>query len=266
MQTGVVRIALAQMDVEWENKIKNQKTCEKLVAKAGALNVDVVVFPEMTLTGFSMDVVKNGESIKQGQTTQFFAGLARKYGVGIVFGLVEKNLSTKGANTAIFVDKAGRIKARYQKIHPFSFSGEHKHFISGKKLSFFTVKELKFSLAICYDLRFPGMFEAISRHKPDAAIVIADWPEQRISHWKTLLAARSLDLQSYVIGVNRLGDSPVGKYNGESAVYDSRGRAMLKSNNKAGIRYVDLRKSEVLETRSEFPSVKDKKFSVYKNL
>ncbi len=266
MQKGVVRVALAQMNVEWEDKTKNQTTCEELVAKAANRGVDIVIFPEMTLTGFSMNVAKVGELNNRSQTTRFFADLASKYKLGIVFGVVEKTLSAKGANTAIFVDRSARVKARYQKIHPFSFSGEHKHFISGEKLSFFTVNGLRFVLAICYDLRFPGMFEAISRYKPDATIVIANWPQQRISHWKTLLCARSLDLQSYVIGVNRLGDSPVGKYNGESTVYDPGGKAILKLNNKAGVGYVDLKKADVLEARRKFPSVKDKKFSVYKNL
>lgn len=267
MATGIVKVALGQIDINWEDKKSNKKTCEKYVRLAAARGTDLMVFPEMTLTGFSMDVGKIGEFYRRSDIILFFRRMASLYKINILFGLVLIILSKKiGGNMAVVVNKTGKITSLYQKIHPFSFSGEDKHYQSGHRLAFFKINNLKFSVAICYDLRFPGMFDAIARKKPDAVVVIANWPRTRINHWKMLLPVRALDTQSYIIGVNRVGHGGGNIYNGQSAAFDPAGRPLVKLGSDSKIAMVTLKKDLIDECRKHFTSLRDKKYSLYKSI
>lgn len=260
MNAGIVKVALGQIDISWEAKEKNKKTCEKVVRLAVARGADLVIFPEMTLTGCS----KFGEPIKNSDTVSFFRRLALMHKINILFGVaLTAGSSRKSGNRALVADKTGRIISTYQKIHPFSFSGENRYCEPGNKLSFFKINGLKFSLVICYDLRFPGMFEAISKKSTDAIVVIANWPQARIHHWKMLLAARALDTQSYMIGVNRVGKEGEDIYNGQSAVFDPTGQLLNKLSSSPSIFMVTLQKKVIDNYRKSFSSLRDKRPSIY---
>lgn len=250
-----IKIALAQLNIKWEDKLINQKKCQKLVQKAAKQKTDIIIFPEMTLTGFSMNVSKIAEKETESQTASFFQQLAKKYSIAIVFGVVfQKN--KKGKNLAVMIDKRGKILAKYQKIHSFRLAEENKYYENGKSLSVFSYCNFKISLLICYDLRFIGLFNSLLKHKPDLVIVIANWPKERIGHWSALLKARALDVQSYVAGVNRTGKSNNLEYNGQSAVFSPKGE-ILSALGEKNLGLINLDKNKLKAYRKKFPFLLD---------
>lgn len=257
-------VASAQLDIRFENKAANRIACETAIARAVKQGADVVVFPEMTLTGFSMQVRTTGENAKSSETVDFFCRLAKQYRVHVIFGVVflEKK---KGRNMAVAVDDRGSIIAQYQKTHLFSFANEDKHFVAGETPVWFKIKNVLCSLAICYDLRFPGLFEAIASRGPEIIFVIANWPAPRIEHWDTLLKARALDCASAVIGVNRIGAGGGQNYNGHSSVYGSSGERLMAMGRSA-LRTCKIDCDAVNNYRARFPSLRDKRRSLYARL
>ncbi|MFA6551133.1 MAG: nitrilase-related carbon-nitrogen hydrolase [Patescibacteria group bacterium] len=264
MIRGKIKIALGQIKIIWEDKDKNRANCETMVKRAAQANSDLIIFPELTLTGFTMNVNQIAEDAGDSPTILFFEELAKKYKINIIFGVALKlKDGKKGRNMAIMVDTFGRARTQYQKIHPFSFAQEEKYYQPGDKLALFSIKGFKCALVICYDLRFPGLFEALAKHRPEAVIIIANWPKARIRHWQTLLAARSFDMQCNVIGVNRVGKGANLEYNGYSSAYSVTGEKIVEYKNKETLGFVELDKKTVSHQRRAFTSLRDKRHYLY---
>ena len=260
-----IKIALAQFDIDWENKISNQKKCQKIIKNAKKNGASLVVFPEMTLTGFSMNIGLISETENSSMTILFFKSMARLNNINIIFGVVLKDEGRKAKNIAVAVNTKGKVISKYQKIHPFSYVKEDDFFEAGKKVAIFKIKNIKFSMIICYDLRFPCLFDAISKHRPDIIVVIANWPQKRITHWDLLLRIRAMDVQSFIVGVNRTGEGNGIKYNGHSSVYAPTGDKIFPTGHPKSKLFL-LNKKKVISTRKTFPTLKDKKYNLYKAL
>ncbi len=169
-------------------------------------------------------------------------------------------------NVCITVNPEGSIVSESSKIHMFSPSGEHLYHRPGSKFQPFTIDNARISPFICYDLRFAPVFWAVAE-KTDIFLVIANWPEQRRNHWKTLLQARAIENQAFVIGVNRTGRSPAEDYCGESCVIDPQGKIIFDAGNKEKAFVVDIKPDDVRRVRKSFAVLRDRKrFSDYGNL
>ncbi len=262
-----LKIALAQLDIDWEDKPANREKCKHLIEKASEEGAGLIVFPEMTLTGFSMSISDVAEHEKSSETVSFFKELAKNYKLNIIFGVtLEGGTPNKGRNMAMCINPHGELTAKYQKIHTISFLNETDHIEPGNKITTFEISGFKVALAICYDLRFPGLFEALSQERPDITIIIANWPESRIDHWDRLLSARALDLAGYVVGVNRTGEGGGLSFVGHSAVYLPGGELLVKmgADEDFGVATVD--KSTVESFREAVPVLKDHKNNLYSEL
>ena len=168
-----MRIALAQTNIIWEDKQANLVRAEEFVIAADA---EVVLFPEMSLTGFQPTT---GWTIEQIKT------LADRHHTTIGIGWVKKT-EPLCENHYSIVTPDGGVAMDFAKIHPFSYGEEHEHFQGGTTLCTGTLGEFRAGLGICYDLRFPEQFRAMVP-KTEFFIVPANWPESRVSHWKALL-------------------------------------------------------------------------------
>ncbi len=255
-----MRIGLGQLDIIWEEKKQNQKKCEQMLREARNHNVDLLIFPEMTLTGFSMNTDKIGELLEHSDTIDFFKENSVKYQMSIVFGYVQ-NQYTKTFNRLVLVDH-GRILIHYAKIHPFSFGEESIYYQGGDTLGQCTLKDYHISTFICYDLRFPELFQICSA-KSELLIVIANWPQPRMEHFQTLLKARAIENQCYVVGVNRVGEGNGLIYNGGSGIYDPYGTLITKETSIEKLIIGDIDKEIVTNYRKNFPQQTDKRFSLY---
>lgn len=255
-----MKIGLGQLDMIWEDKKQNQIKCEQMLKEAKKHHVDLMIFPEMTLTGFSMHTDKISESFETSDTIAFFQNKSIQYHMAIIFGYVEKH-DTKAFNRLVLVDQ-GKILIHYAKIHPFSFGEESLYYQSGNTLGQCILKDFHISTFICYDLRFPEIFQACSA-KSEVMIIIANWPKTRAEHFRTLLKARAIENQCYAIGVNRVGEGNGLIYEGSSGIYDPYGNLITKETNSEKLMLGEINKDIVINYRKSFPQQKDKRYSLY---
>lgn len=226
-----MKIALYQMDIQWESKEINYLRVEDKLIEAQEKNMDLFVLPEMSFTGFSMNTEVTKESNLE--TISGISNYAKKYHIAIGFGWV-KDCGEKSENHYTIVDKEGKMISDYAKIHPFSFSGEDKKFQGGKAINIFELDGVKFSTFICYDLRFPEIFQIASK-EAHVIIVPANWPEKRREHWKCLLQARAIENQVYIIAVNCVGETGGVTYSGDSCVINPNGEIMINLSGQEGL-------------------------------
>ena len=218
-----MNIAALQLDIEWENKPANFEKVRRLLGQSKVPAHSLVVLPEMFATGFSMNVEVVAEPY-EGQTERLLSELAKEFGVYLIGGAAMRSKKGESRNKALIFGAAGERIGFYAKMRPFSVGGERDHYQAGEKPMTFRCGEWTVAPFICYDLRFPELFRcAASMHQPELFVVIANWPEKRITHWVRLLQARAIENQAYVVGVNRVGTDPSYSYNGRSVIVDYNG-------------------------------------------
>jgi omega-amidase len=249
-----MKIGLVQYNPKWESKEENKKKIRELIKRYFEKST-LIVFPEMTLTGFTMKPKKFGEPIKGG-SFKFFSDIALTYKVFVAAGLIEKE-GENFFNSLILINPYGKLIAKYRKIHPFSFSTEDKHYKKGKEVKVAEINGLKIGLSICYDLRFPELYRIYAKKRVHLIIVIANWPDTRIEHWKILLKARAIENQCYIAGINRVGDDPKLHYPGFSCVYDPMGTELSSLKSEEKIFYSEIKKEKVAEIRKNLPFLED---------
>lgn len=260
-----MRIALVSLNQHWEDKASNKKLCELYCNYAAENEVDIIIFPEMTLTGFSMNPKLNAEILNNSDSISFFKELSFKNKQSIVFGLCLKE--KKGfSNSAVFISKEGKLKGIYRKIHPFSFASENLHFTPGNKTTYIENDGIHIGLTICYDLRFPELFRLYSK-KSSILINIANWPEKRIAHWEALLKARAIENQFFMIGVNRTGfDNNNISYTMSSQIISPEGVVLSPFKIIDDISIYDINVNTVKIIRKNFPVLNDCKIEIIKKI
>jgi len=249
-------IALVQYSPVWESKIENINYLNEMLLKIRK-DIDLLVFPEMTLTGFTMDSNKFAEEI-DGITMNYFMNLAAKNKMNVVAGIIEK-YENDNFNSSFHFDEFGLIKAVYRKIHPFSYADEDKNYKAGNEIVVSKISNYKIGFTVCYDLRFPELYRLYAKEKTDVIINIANWPIKRIEHWNTLLKARAIENQCFIVGVNRVGNDPFNQYSGFSSVYDPMGNKIVSIENNEELIYADIDLEETKNVRDKFHFLDDMK-------
>ncbi len=165
--------------------------------------------------------------------------------------------ASRPSNTFVLAGPAGEVH-RYRKRHPFSYSGEDQHFCAGDDLVTVTVDDLRCSLHVCYDLRFADDFWTVA---PDThcALVVANWPRSRREHWVTLLRARAIENQVFVVGANRVGEGGRVRYSGDSRIVGPFGESLAEAGDGEATLTADLDPALVTETRAKFPFLVDRR-------
>ena len=248
-----MKIALVQYSPVWENKEANKNKILSMIENVEG--IELFVFPEMTLTGFTMSSREMSETI-QGESFRFFSSIAAKKKSNVFAGIIERR-NNRIYNTLIHIKPDGNLAKLYRKVHPFSYSSENKHYNAGTKPAITKIKKWKIGLTICYDLRFPELFRKYGKKKTHLIVTIANWPDTRIEHWRTLLKARAIENQCYVAGVNRVGKDPKLNYVGFSSVFDPMGKEIVTVENEENVIVVEIDKNIVNEVREKFPFLDD---------
>ena len=248
-----MKIVLVQYNPIWEDKESNKKKILQLVNDLK--DVGLIVFPEMSLTGFTMKSNEMAEGI-QGESFRYFSSLAKEKSTDIFAGIIEKR-NKRIYNTLIHIKPDGKLIKLYRKVHPFSYSGENEHFDAGVRPAMTKIKKWKIGLTICYDLRFPELFRKYGKKRAHLIVNIANWPDTRIEHWRTLLKARAIENQCYIAGVNRVGDDPKLKYPGFSSLFDPMGKEIIAVENEERVIQAEIDKNYVNEVREKFPFLED---------
>jgi omega-amidase len=257
-----MKIGLAQINIAFEDKAMNKQKCIAFLKRAKENQVDFVIFPEMSLTGFSMKVEMIGE--ENDETLNWLKNQAEEFKLYIGLGHVV-NANNKGLNKFTIASPEGKIACSYTKIHPFSYSSEDKFYQGGNEIVYTQINDFNTVPFICYDLRFPEIFQIASKGS-DLIIVAANWPKSRRDHWITLLKARALENQCYVAGVNAVGIVGGLEYSGDSMIIDPAGKIIAGASGKEELITGIINLEEVVRNRSSFPLKQDRKEELYYSL
>lgn len=261
-----MRVALGQLDMVWEDKAASWEKFYQMTVRAADEAADVIIFPEMSLTGFSMDINKIGEASDSSPTKEKVSLLAKELKIAIGYGwaALPEQSGCKGTNRFTLIDSDGKQAAEYKKLHPFTYGGESDVIQGGNEIVSVSFLGRCVSLFICYDLRFPEIFQAASK-KADIFFVIANWPAIRKNHWETLLRARAIETQTYVVGVNCYGERDNMIYSGDSLAVDSIGNILGEISDREGILVCEL-DDRAWSLRNKFNTASDRRTKLYYNL
>jgi predicted amidohydrolase len=259
-----VKIFGAQIGSIWEDPAATLERAAPLIRDAAGQGGSLICFPEQFATGWN-PVSRLHVQDRAGSIVSTLRDLAREYGIAVL-GSFREASGTGPRNVCIVVDRNGDELTSYAKCHLFSPAREDEYYVPGDAAGIFPLGGMSFGIAICYDLRFSGLFSAYARKGVHAMIVPAAWPASRISHWELFIRARALEHQMYVIGVNTTGRTPVDTYNGHSLASDPSGTVIAEAGSGETAFPVSLDRDTVDRTREAFPVARDRKPHLYTHL
>ncbi len=251
-----MKIAAVQLDIAWEDKGANFAKVRTLLAATPPEPDSLIVLPEMFASGFSMNLAVTRQDASREDET-FLAALAREHRAFVLGGVISPAGGAMGRNEAVAFSPGGALLARYTKIHPFSLGGEAQGHAAGAEIVTFACGGFTVAPFVCYDLRFPEIFRAAARRGANLFTVIALWPLKRQQHWLTLLQARAIENQAYVVGVNRLGSEPQFSYAGRSVVVDPHGVIIADAGEQERVLHAAIDPETVAAWRRDFPALRD---------
>ncbi|HQV56432.1 MAG TPA: carbon-nitrogen family hydrolase [Ilumatobacteraceae bacterium] len=258
-----MRVAAIQHDIVWTDRQANFQRLAPMIASAADSGARLVVLSETFSTGFAVEDPHLAEP-EGGPSAQFLIDQAAGHRIWVAGTCPEipaadaNGSDTRPANTFVVAGPDGTTH-RYQKIHPFTYGGEGKHFRPGSETVTIEIDGVRISLFVCYDLRFADSFWNVALDT-DLYLVPANWPDSRRHHWMSLLMARAIENQAYVIGCNRVGGpTPAGlTYVGDSRIIDPLGQVLAASGDDEGILLADIDPQRVAEVRATFPFLNDR--------
>lgn len=259
-----LNITTVQTQLHWEDKSANLQMLEEKI-NAIEEKTEVVVLPEMFSTGFSMRPEELAETM-DGTTVSWMKQLAASKKI-ILTGSLMIEEGGHYYNRLVWMLPTGQYGA-YDKRHLFAYGNEDEHYTAGSKRLIASAKGWKINLQICYDLRFPVWARQsphasaqpgkAGNYEYDLIIYVANWPERRNHAWKTLLQARAIENQCYVVGVNRTGNDGNGIYHsGDSMIVDPLGAVLYTKAHEEDIHTITLNHDTLEEVRAKLPFGKD---------
>ncbi|NBU36704.1 MAG: carbon-nitrogen family hydrolase [Actinobacteria bacterium] len=251
-----MRVAAVQHDIVWADRDANFAALSPLIREAAANGARLVVLSEMFSTGFVVDRDDIGEPAG-GPSSAFLSSMATELGIWVCGSCPEVADGDPRPYNSFVVAAPDGTQHRYSKIHPFTYGGEDRHFRAGDSHVTIDVEGIRTSLFVCYDLRFADEFWALAQ-RTDLYLVPANWPVSRREHWMSLLRARAIENQSWVVGVNRVGSGGKLDYVGDSRIIDPLGNETVAGDGQC-IVYADVTAESVAQTRERFPFLQDRR-------
>ncbi|MEY4762673.1 MAG: hypothetical protein RLZZ200_2529 [Pseudomonadota bacterium] len=252
--TPALRVSLVQAATHWEDADANRRDIERLTAGLQGSS-DVVVLPEMFATGFSMQPERLAEPV-MGPTAEWMVGLAGRLDAAVVGSIITQE-GGRHFNRLHWVRPDGAVST-YDKRHLFRMGGEDRHYEAGQRALVVDLRGFRIAPLVCYDLRFPVWSRRREDLDYDVLLYIASWPAARRHAWRSLLVARSIENQAYVIGVNRTGADGKGvPHAGDSVVQDPLGEPLLELGSAAGVATTSLDLGALQAFRRRFPAQLD---------
>lgn len=249
----MLKIALIQYDIVWQNSIANMKKLDKILNQLDN-NIDLIVLPEMFNTGFSMNSVDIAEDA-QGNTMQWLKTQSLGRAICGSLAIKEKDMYY---NSFFWVEN-GELKHQYNKKYLFTYAQENENYSPGKERIVIEYKNWKIAPFVCYDLRFPEWLRCnTKKFNYNLGIVVASWPQARIAAWEKLLQARAIENVSYFVGVNRIGmDGNNVAYSGSSLICNYLGEVVAIVKNSEETITMELELESQLQFRKVFPVLED---------
>jgi predicted amidohydrolase len=259
---STLRVAAVQHDIAWNDRDANFAHLAPMIAGAVAGGAGLVLLTETFSTGFAFDDPELVAEPQGGASSRFLAEQASFHGVWVGGTCPEIRADApaddqRPSNCFVLAGPDG-TQHRYRKIHPFSFAGEERFVRAGTELVTVEVAGFRISMFVCYDLRFADEFWQLAPDT-DVYLVPANWPEQRREHWQTLLRARAIENQAYVVGANRVGSGGGLGYAGDSRIIDPQGELLATASRTETVLLADLSTEHLAATRDRFRFLPDRR-------
>jgi predicted amidohydrolase len=252
-----MRIAGIQHDIAWEDRDTNLARLTPQIEQAVGAGARLVALTEMFATGFSMSTDRTAET-PDGPIVTWLREQATRHGVWVAGSVALRDPGRDlPVNSLCLASPEGELH-RYDKLHPFTYAGEHERFGAGDRFVTVDVEGLRVTLFVCYDLRFADEFWATAR-ETDLYLVVANWPETRRRHWRALLDARAIENQAYVLGLNRVGEGGQLRYVGDSRIVDPLGEVLVSAAGTETILLADLDPQVVRDVRERLQFLPDRR-------
>jgi len=256
---SAVSVSLGQMNIRTGNPRVNWARMQEFVTRAAQNGAEMVVFPELWDAGAAFEKAQDFASNLSGGLFAQIVALARQHQLHIFGSLYEKR-GVGLYNTIAVVSPLNGIMGAYRKMHLFKPINEDKWLVPGEAPLALDLPWGRTGFAICYDLRFPELFRRYADDGAEIVIVPSAWPQPRLEHYRTLLRARAIENQCYMIAVNRTGvDEDGTSYPGHSMIIDPWGEIVLEVGEPEGLYTVTIDLERVREVRRSFPVLGDRR-------
>lgn len=258
-----MRIALAQFDVKSGDTDANLARASKYVTLAARRGAKLVVLPELWSSGYDLERSQMHARVSQKKVLPALAKLARHHDVYILGSVLKANARREVFNAAVLLEPGAGLTRVYRKIHLFGPMLETQFLTPGRTTPIFHLPFGAIALAICYDLRFPELFRKYALKDAQMVILCAQWPALRLEHWRTLVRARAIENQFFVVACNRVGTSQGTRFGGHSMIVDPWGNVLREGSGEVALLTADIDFRAVNESRSRVPSLNDRRPEVY---
>ncbi len=255
-------ISLAQIDIELGDPAANLDKAAAWTAEAARRGSDVVVFPEMWTTGCDWSNIDR-LAASQDEVIRAVAALAKKHHIWLNGSMLALDETGQPTNTSILFDPQGEQAGLYRKIHLFGVMDEDQYLAPGQSLATVETAWGQNGLAICYDLRFPEMFRSYALKGVNMVYLPAEWPHPRLAHWQTLLRARAIENQMYMVAVNRVGNDGTYDFFGHSAIIDPWGNTVVEAGETEVLLTATIDTETVTTVRQKIPVFRDRRPDLY---
>ncbi|WP_368645247.1 carbon-nitrogen family hydrolase [Alkalibacterium putridalgicola] len=259
-----MRVAVVQPDLAFKEPAKNFRKISELIRTAvERKKPDVIVLPEMWNVSFFPKDLEGCADVKGEETKRLLSDLSKKYMINIVGGSVAVQSDGKFYNTSYVFNRKGEVVHVYNKVHLFSPTQEHQIFKAGNQMGIFDIDGVKAGIAICYDLRFPEWIRKMALEGIQVLFVPAAWPHPRMRAWETLLCARAIENQFFVVGVNSVGTTDKLNFCGHSSIFGPSGESLAAAREEEMVLWADLDLTSIPDIRREIAVYNDRRRELY---
>lgn len=253
-----MKVAAIQHRIVWEDPSASFDLVTPLIASAAASGAKLIALSEMFSTGFSMASDRIAEST-DGPSVSFLVEQAARHDAWLCGSIPTRSSEYERPVNRLVVCDGDGIVGQYDKIHPFSFAGEDDHYEAGTSFLTLNLDGVRTTFFVCYDLRFANEFWDTAADT-DLYVVVANWPTVRRLHWCSLLQARAIENQAYVLATNRVGiDGNAMEYGGDSTLIDPLGQIVLHAANIETALVGEVEPAQVQHVRASFPFQQDRR-------
>lgn len=255
-------ISLAQMNIALGDIRKNIRTFEESALEAARRGSHLVLFPELWASGYALQNARELCDPLNSGTFAHVSTFAVQNKISIVGSLLEKR-GMEVTNSATFFASNGKLLGVYRKIHLFRLMDEHKWLQPGAAPLLMDLPWGKTGIAICYDLRFPELFRRYAVEGAKVILLPAEWPIERVEHWRALLQARAIENQCYIVACNAAGVTGETTFGGHSMIVDPWGKIVVEGGENPMLLTAEIDLDMVDEIRSRIPVFQDRRADVY---
>lgn len=250
------RVACAQMDIALGNKDVNLDSAVRMVKEAANRGVDLIVLPELFTTGYCLDKAESLAEQPKGHSIELLRDLAGRFRIFIVAGSLLEKRGTQIFNTSHLIGKDGKLLGHYDKVHLFPPFQEHHYLTAGSGASIFKTELGLFGVIICFDLRFPEITRRLTLNGAQVLFCPAEFPAERIAVWATLLRARAIENQVFMVGCNRVGSDGENLFGGRSAIINPEGITLAQADDTPQLIEATIKLDEIDVVRKKMPVFK----------